>query len=136
MGAHNYQPIKFGAPAVPTSGGTVTLFDSTVYLKGGLAQNGVGRIRVSFPGLNQPSATNGLVTYSSPDHGAHWYQFPFGGSTLPATVAADTGTDHSAYDIFVGVEDDIKITYTATATAPTVWTPVIVAIVGDHKSGT
>jgi hypothetical protein len=135
MGAQDFQRIKIGAPAAPANNGTVVLFDSTVHLKGGLAQNGIGRVRLSFPGLDQASAADGLKGYTSPDKGATWYPFKFGGTVLPATVAADTGADHDAFDIFVGTEEDVKFEFTAGAAAPTVWTPIITLQVGDVHAG-
>jgi hypothetical protein len=138
MGSQDFQRIKFGNPpvAAPTANATVVLFDSTKHLPGGLSQNGIGRIQISFIGLDQASAAGGLIGYSSPDKGTTWYPFKFGGTTLPATVAADTGADHSAYDIFVGTEEDVKFTFTAGATPPTVWTPMVFGQVGNVHSGT
>jgi hypothetical protein len=136
MGQQDFQRIKIAAPDVPAGNGTVTLFDSTVHLKGGLAQNGIGRIQLSFPGLDQASATAGLIGYSSPNKGATWYPFKFGDTNMPRTVAADTGADHDAYDFFVGTEDDVKFTLTVGGTAPVVWYPLIFAQVGNVHSGT
>lgn len=136
MGFQDFNRIGIGAPPVPANNGTAVLFDSTVVFKGGLQMNGIGRIEISFPGLDQASAASGLKGYSSPDGGANWYPFKFGSTVLPATVAAATADDFSAYDIFVGTEKDVKITFTAGATAPTVWKPIITATAGNVHSGT
>ena len=131
--------IGIGAPSAPANGGTVTLFDSTVSFKGGLRMNGIGRIELDFAGLDHASATNGLIGYKSPDKGATWFPCAFSvagsSTTLPVTVAADTGSDSSSYDIFVGTADDVKITFTAGTPAPTYWKPTITATAGNVHSG-
>jgi hypothetical protein len=131
--------IGVGAPAAPGNNATVTLFDSTVtFSKMGLQANQITRIRFDFAGLNQASATNGLVGYKSSDKGATWHpcSFAYNGSlaTLPATVAADTGSDSSSYDIAIASASDVKFTFTAGATGPTVWAPVITLQAGHPQS--
>lgn len=134
----HFQTIQVGAPAVPANNGTAVLFDSTT-LKVGLPMLGIQRVRISFPGLNQASAANGLKGYKSPDKGANWYEATFASdgssTTLPATVAADTGSDSDCFDIFVGTERDVKFTFTAGAAAPTIWTPVIILLAGAVQKG-
>jgi hypothetical protein len=135
MGSHDFEIIEFGAPAVPAINGVAVLFDSTVFFnKMGLSMMRVGRVQLAFPGLDQAGTLTG---YTSKDKGATWNQFAFGGgTTLPATVAADTTTDHSSYDIFVATEKDVKFTFTAGGTAPTVWNPTIKCQTGNTHSGT
>ena len=92
---------QFGisAPATPpTAGSTVAVFDSTkAFNKLGLQANQITRVKIDFAGLDQPSASGGLIGYKSRDKGATWYHCAFayagGSATLPATVAADTGSD-------------------------------------------
>ena len=127
--------IRFGAPAAPANNGTVTLFDSTVYLRGGLSNNNIRRVIISFPGLDQASATGGLIGYQSPDKGTTWNPFKFGLSTMPATVPIDDGTDSTSYNFLVSECEDVKFTFTAGAAAPTVWKPGIYAQVGNVQSG-
>lgn len=137
MGSQDFQRNRVSAPAVPAANGTVVLFDSTKVLnKLGLSTVGVGRVQMSFPGLDQDSAAGGLIGYSSPDKGTTWYQFQFGGSVLPATVEKATATDFTSYDIFVGTEEDVKFELTVGGTAPTVWHPQIFYQVGNVHSGT
>lgn len=135
---HTFGTIQIGAPAAPANNGTVVLFDSTT-LKVGLHLLGVTRVRLSFPGMNQASAADGLKGYKSTDKGANWYAATFSeagaAATLPATVAADTGSDSSSYDIPVLGERDVKFTFTAGATAPTIWAPIITLQVGNPQSG-
>jgi hypothetical protein len=142
MGAHDFQYIKVGPPTKPGNNATVTLLDSTVtFSKAGLSAKGIGRVTMSFPGIDQASASGGLIGYTSPDKGTTWYPKTFAAvgsvSTLPATVAADTGADSSSFDIFVGTEEDVKFTYTAGATAPTLakWAPILKFMVGNTHSG-
>ena len=137
-----FESIRLSPDAVPANNGTATLFDSTKSFRGGLRMWGVGRVKLSFPALDQPSASNGLVGYVSGDHGTTWKQFAFNSTgssaTLPATVAADTNTDSSAYDIFVGPYDDVKLTFTAAATAPSAatWAQMVVSVdQGNVRAG-
>jgi hypothetical protein len=128
-----------GAPAAPGNGATVPLFDSTVtFSKMGLAANQVTRIRFDFAGLNQPSAASGLAGFKSSDKGKTWFpcKFAYNGGTalLPATVSADTGSDSNSYDIFIGGAADVKFTFTASATGPTVWNPIITLQAGVPQS--
>ena len=122
--------IRLGAPAAPTSGAIVTLFDSTVtFNKAGLRMMGIRRVTLEFPGLDQASAAGGLIGYTSPDKGANWYKATFApagdANALPQTVAAQTASDCDSFDIDVQDHDDVKFTLTAGATGPTVWKPVI-----------
>jgi len=143
MGFQDYQRIGIGVPAAPAAGATVTLFDSTVSFLGGLRMHGIGRVEIDFAGLDQPSAASGLIGYKLAPDGTTWKKCAFtvvGASTsLPATVAADTGTDSSSYDIFVGTADHVKFTFTASGTGPTdktCWPPKVVATAGNVHSGT
>ena len=125
--------IRIGAPAAPGANATVVLFDSTVtFNKAGLRMMGIHRVVVSFPGLDTPSLTAGLIGYTSPDKGTNWYKAtmaPAGdANALPQTVAAQTASDSDGFDIDVSDVDDFKLTYTATGTAPTVWKPVIMLL--------
>jgi hypothetical protein len=134
------QRIRVPAPAVPANGATVTLMDSTVHMKGGLAMMGIGRVHISFPKLDQASAAGGLIGYTSEDDGATWDAFAFsvgGSGGLPATVAAATASDYSAYDIFVDTAEDVKFTFTAGATAPSAagWKPNLYYQAGNVRSG-
>ena len=126
-----HQDIRIGAPAAPGNNATVTLVDTTaIFGKSGLRMNGIHRVCMSFPGLDQDSAASGLKGYSSPDHGANWYPCTFAPSgdpaALPLTVAAATVSDFTSYDVDVTTHDDVKFTFTAGATGPTVWAPVLV----------
>ena len=135
MASHDFEIIDFGAPAVPAINGTAVLFDSTVFFnKMGLSMMRIGRVQLGFPGIDGTPGT--LTGYTSNDKGATWNQFAFGLASLPATVAVDTTTDHNSYDIFVATEKDVKFTFTAGATAPTVWKPTIKAQAGNTHSGT
>jgi hypothetical protein len=137
-----FESIRLAPPAGPDDAGTVTLFDSTTMFPGGLRQWGIGRIKLSFPGLSQPSGTNGLVGYTSGDKGVTWKQTTLTSvgtaTSIPCTVAADTGTNNSQYDIYVGPFDDVKITFTASATKPTAasWAMVVISVdQGNVHSG-
>ena len=125
-----HQDIRIGAPDAPALNATVVLVDTTaLFGKMGLRMNGIHRITLSFPGLDQASAADGLNGYTSPDHGANWYADTFATSStpgLPQTVAAQTATATASFDIDVTPFDDVKLTFTAGATGPTVWKPVIV----------
>ena len=120
--AWNFESIQLSPPAVPANNGTVTLFDSTVSFPGGLRMWGIGRVKLTLPSLSQASATNGLIGYISGDKGLTWNPCALtstgSSAVLPATVAADTGANSAAYDIFVGPYADVKITFAAGATAP------------------
>jgi len=140
MGFQEFQRIGIGAPAAPAKNATVPLFDSTVaFNKMGLRALGIARIKFDFAGLDQPSATNGLKGYKSNDKGTTWYDCSFSVSgasgSLPTTVAADTGTDSMSYDIFIGTAEDVKFTFTASATGPTIWPPIITCEAGNVNSG-
>jgi hypothetical protein len=137
-----FQPVRVAAPAAPSAGATVTLFDSTVVFGGGkrMSMFGVGRVGLSFPGMDKASAANGLNGYTSSDGGTTWDPFSFNvnGSTgsLPTTVQAATASDYDAYDLYVGMFDDVKFTFTADTTAPTArtWRPVVTYRLGDVHS--
>ena len=141
-GLGQFQYVKVGPPARPANNGTVTLLDSTRDLPGGLSANNVGRVTMSFPGIDQASATSGLIGYSSVDKGVTWYKKAFtvvGTATaLPATVAADSGADSSSFDVYVGTEEDVKFTLTVGATTPTAakWLPILKYVIGNVHSGT
>jgi hypothetical protein len=131
--------IGLGAPAAPTTGETIDLFDSRVtFGPGGMRREEIQRVRIAFPGLDEDSAADGLKGYvwSDGDSAYHQYKFDItgsGGTTLPATVTADDGTDSEAFDIFVGAHGDVKFTYTAAATPPSVWGPVITLASSPHS---
>lgn len=136
-----FESVRVAPPAAPGNNATVTLFDSTqVFGKKMMRTLGIGRVHLSFTGLDQASAASGLAGYQSGDGGVNWDPFAFGYSgsatgTLPATVAAATASDSSTFDIFVGVSDDVKFTFTAGATGPSTWRPVIMYRVGDVHVG-
>jgi hypothetical protein len=132
--------IRIAGMATPTAGATVELFNSaTLFAKAGLQTMGIVRVKLSFPGLNQPSAAGGLIGYKSPDKGATWYPATFAptgaSNALPQTVAADTGSDSNSYNINVSTETDVKFTFTASGTAPTIWAPVVTLQYGNPSSG-
>lgn len=132
----NFETIQLSPPAVPANNGTATLFDSTVSFPGGLRMWGIGRLKLSFPSLDRASAASGLIGYISGDKGVTWNPCAFtavgSGGSLPATVAADTGSDNSSYDIFVGPYSDVKVTFTAGATAPSAATWARIGISVDQ----
>ena len=139
----DFQTMRLAPDAVPANNGTATLFDSTKSFKGGLRMWGIGRLKLAFPGLDQASATSGLISYISGDKGVTWNPCAFAsagsGTVLPTTVAADTGSDNSAYDIYIGPYDAVKVTFTAGATAPSAaaWAKITVSVdQGNVKSGT
>jgi len=134
------QIVQVAAPSVPAGGATVTMFDSTkVFGAGNMNMMGGGRVSLSFPGLDVASATNGLKGYTSSDGGTTWDPFTFAvvGSSaqLPATVAICSATDYKSYDIFVANWRDVKFTYTADTSPPTVWRPVVTYRRGDVHVG-
>jgi hypothetical protein len=138
----NFESIRLSVPAVPANNGTATLFDSTKSFPGGMRVWGIGRMKLSFPSLSQASAAGGLIGYVSGDKGVTWNPCAFtatgSAAALPATVAADTGSDNSAYDIFVGAQDDVKVTFTAGSTAPSAatWARIVVSVdQGNVHSG-
>jgi hypothetical protein len=135
----NPQSTRVGAPAAPAANGTVTLFNSATQLAGGLAANGVERVRFDFAGLDQASAVDGLKGYKSPDGGDNWYANTFSAvgsvAALPTTVTAQTATDGFSVDIYVGTAGDVKFTFTAGDLAPTVFKPVITLLSGEAHSG-
>jgi hypothetical protein len=124
--------IRVEVPAVPTTGATVTLFDSSVALgKMGLRVAGIHRVTMAFPGLDVASATDGLIGYTSPNKGTTWYPCSFayeGFDGLPDTVPVDSGDGGYALDVDVTPHDDVKFTFTAGATPPAVWKPVIILV--------
>lgn len=127
--------IGIVGPAAPVAGATVTLADSTVNFGGlGLRALGITHLRLDFAGLDQPSASGGLIGYKSPDKGTNWYKSAYvtsdSSTTLPATVAAQTSSDGSAYIIDLAGAPDAKFTWTASGTAPTVWPPTITWVRG------
>lgn len=139
---HTYGRARLATPTGPANEGTVTLFDSTQSFKGGLSMHGVTRVELAFPGLSQASATGGLIGYVSGNKGTTWTPCAFtstgSSASLPATVAADTGSDFSAYNILVMPYEDVKFTFTAGATAPSAatWALVtITAVTGNPHSG-
>jgi hypothetical protein len=129
-----FNTIGLGAPAAPGNNETVTLFDSRVSFKGGLRMAGITRVIVSFPGIDQASATSGLKAFKW--DGTAYQDATF--NVLPATVPADTGSDSESYSLLVMGERDVKITYTAGATGPTAatWNPQITAVAGNAEAGT
>lgn len=139
-----FQRIQVAPPTKPANNGTVTLFDSTVaFSKMGLAMVNAGRFKLSFPGLSQASATDGLKGYVSGDGGTTWSLNTFaasgGSAVLPATVAADSASDSDAFDIYIGCYPDVKFTFTAGATAPSAASWAMVSIFvecGNVHSGT
>jgi hypothetical protein len=132
--------IRVGGQATPTAGSTVTLLDTKVMFGGmGLQAMGITRVKMSFPGLNQPSAAGGLIGYKK-DAAGTYHQATFAPSgapnAFPQTVAADTGTDSNAYDVAVSSELDVKFTFTASGTAPTAgWPPIVTLQYGNPQSG-
>jgi hypothetical protein len=137
-----FSTARLGTPTGPANNGTVTLFDSTLAFKGGMRMHGVGRVKLAFPGLSQASAASGLIGYISGDKGVTWNPCAFSATgsatTLPATVPADTGADSASYDIYVGPYDDVKLTFTAGATAPSAATWALVTIsvqIGNVQTG-
>jgi len=130
----DFNLIKIGPPTVPGNNATVTLFDSSI-IPGGLSTNKIARVRFDFAGINQDSAVLGLRGYKSPNRGTTWYEATFD-VALPIQITADTGADSMSVDINVtGLSDDVKFTYTAGATAPTVWSPTITLQTGSVESG-
>jgi len=130
-----FETAVLKGPATPLATETATLFDSTVtYGPKMMRMLGVCRIVLSFPGLNQPSGTSGLIGYASSDGGTTWknYAFPYstiaGTGALPQTVAADTGSTFAVYDISVQFHQDVKLTWTAAATAPTAGFPPVIEV--------
>lgn len=133
--------FQISAPPAPGNNATVVLFDSTKMPGAGmLSAMQIQRIKLDFNGLNQPSAASGLKGYKSDNGGANWYQCAFSlagsGATLPQTVAADTGTDSTSYDIFIGSARDVKIEFTASGTGPTIWPRTITLQAGMPQSST
>lgn len=134
-----FETVRVAAPAVPANNGTAVLFDSTKVFGGGkrMRMFGVGRVSMSFPGLDQASAANGLKGYVSSDGGTTWKAYAFtystvaGTGTLPVQVTADTSSTSFLADVGVALHDDVKFELTVGATAPTVWDPVIVYRTGD-----
>jgi hypothetical protein len=129
--------IRVGGQATPTAGSTVTLLDTKAMFGGmGLQAMGITRVKISFPGLNQPSASGGLIGYKS-DAAGTYHPATFGAAiALPKTVAADTGADSNSYDIPVSSELDVKFTFTASGTAPTAgWPPIVTLQYGNPQSG-
>ena len=118
--------VQVSLPPAPSAGATVELFNSVkAFGAGMMGPLQIQRIRLDFAGMDQPSAASGLVGYKSPDGGTTWYQCAFSltgsGNTLPQTVAKDTGTDSTSYDIFIGSARDVKFLFTASGTGPTIW---------------
>lgn len=140
-------PIRVRPPTVPTAGATVTLFDSTVtFNKMGLQTMRVRRVLLGFPGLSQPSATNGLIAYESGDKGVTWSQSTFASEEeiaadptagFPVTVDADTGADHDEFDVDVAGRRDVRFTFTASGTAPSAasWANVEIVLEVDRHAG-
>lgn len=140
----SFATARIAAPAAPGNNATAVLFDSTKVFGAKMMRSfGIGRVGLSFPVLDQASATNGLVGWQSADGGTTWKKFSFGytGSatgTLPATVTAETATGSLTFDIYVGTCDDVKFEFTAGATGPTSgtgWAPVITFRQGDVHAG-
>jgi hypothetical protein len=133
-------PIRINPPTVPATEATVVLFDSTVtFNKAGLQMMGIRRIILRFPGLSQASADEGLIGYESGDKGTTWSESTFASADqlaadanagLPETVAADTGADHSEFDIDVAGRRDVMLTFTAGVTPPSAasWANVTITL--------
>lgn len=135
-------PIRVGVPARPGNNATVTLLDtSTLLSKMGLRMAGIHRVLLTFPNLDQASATGGLIGYTSGDHGTNWDLCTFAPSgdpsALPQTVAATTASDCSSFDIDVSAHDDVKLTFTAGATAPSAatWAQIVIVLEPKRVSG-
>jgi hypothetical protein len=132
--------IRVGGQATPTAGSTVTLLDTKAMFGGmGLQAMGITRVKISFPGLNQPSAAGGLIGYKK-DAAGTYHPATLApandANALPQTVAADTGADSNAYNIAVSSELDVKFTFTASGTAPTAgWPPIVTLQYGNPQSG-
>lgn len=109
-------PTRIGAPAAPGNGATVTLFDSTAMLAGGLQQNAVRFVVVDIVNLDVASAALGIRGYESWNHGATWEEADF---DVPLPVQAAIGD--TLVKIFVGAAPDVKLTYTADAAGPSTW---------------
>jgi hypothetical protein len=50
-------------------------------------------------------------------------------------VAADTGATHDSYNVWIGDNQDVQFSFTAGATAPTVWAPVLIWQTGNPQPG-
>jgi hypothetical protein len=123
--------MQIGAPAAPGNNETVTLLDTAVLFNGaGLPLMGIRRVRLAFPGLDEDSAVSGLNGYVSPDKGTNWYIDTFEADAtpggLPVQVTAQDSEGFMWYDIAVVHAKDVKFTFTAGATGPSVWSPIII----------
>jgi hypothetical protein len=138
--------IRVRPPTVPTAGATVTLLDTADLYKGlDLQTLGIKRVHLAFPGLSQPSATDGLIGYESGDKGVTWSTSTFASveeiaadptAGLPITVAADTGADHDEFDFDVAGRSNVKFTFTASGTAPSAasWANVTIVLSSERHA--
>lgn len=139
-------PIRLAPPTVPVAGATATLLDTADLFKGlGIQALGIKRVSIGFPGLSQPSATDGLKGYESGDKGTTWSISTFASveeiaadptAGLPDDVAADTGADHDEWDFDVAGRADVKFTFTASGTAPSAasWANVTIVLHCDRTA--
>lgn len=126
----NLNPLRNQvAPAAPTSGQTVTLYECKDVVAAGII-----RVIVTFYSLNQASAALGLKSYGSANGGVNWDDNDFN-STMPATVSATAVGVDIRHDFDIAGYLGFKVTYTAGVTAPTVWRVSAVGLRGIRDSG-
>lgn len=116
--------ISIKPPAAPGNGATVTLFDSAaMFYPKCLRPLNAAMLEVTFNNLDQSSAANGLVSYTSVDSPAAYVQNNMkddnGVDTMPQTISATD--DPRTYRFVLSPFDDFQLKYTAGATGPSVW---------------
>lgn len=130
------ESVKFAAPAIPTTGATIVLWDSTVALGAGrMKLCRMTMLEILFVRLlTTGSAANGLVPYCSTDLGANWRGMDFKDSsataTMPVAVAALAAGANKLFSFVINNVDDFKVEFTAQATVPATWELIVTGTFG------
>lgn len=121
-------------PAAPGNNATATLYDSTADPGTGTTGRRVGygarfrRILVSVR-ADQSTATNGYVYQESDDGGTNWITVNNSGTGETLTGGTDYSRDH------LRTRKDFRITWTASATGPSVFRGGVTLVRGERSSG-
>jgi len=121
-------PAGSGETAPPTSGQTITIFDSTAN-----TNNLQGMTAIPFTRLvlsinsSANSAANGVTFEGSEDNGTNW-------DTMQAAQTYSTANGLTAYDVFV-TSPQVRIKYANSAATLTTWRMSLIGVIGDRTKG-
>jgi len=125
------------ATTTPTSGQTITLYNSTFgagstngTYPGGISRDRIARVVVTFYSVSHAAASGGLKIYGSSNGGSNWDQIE-AGTDVPASSAGTTQSE----DFDVVPYRDVKIEYTASANSYTTWRVGVKLVQGDRVVG-